>query len=131
MVEVLGQILDRLTSLEGSFKAEMSELRTDVSELKTDVTTLKTDVSGLKTGLSELKTDVSELKTDVSTLKTDFARMDNKLNAVVEQTAGLVEFKTETTKKIDQLISDNITLQQVFGEHEIAIRSMQRRFFNG
>ena len=48
MVEqVLGQILERLTSLEGTFKADMSGLKGDVSELKSDVTGLKSDGHGL------------------------------------------------------------------------------------
>lgn len=120
---MLGQILEQLTSLEGTVKAEMSELKTDVSGLKTDVSELKTDVSGLKT-------DVSGIKSDVACLKSVVARIDHKLNIVVEQTAGLLEFKTETTKKIDRLFSDNTSLKQAIGEHDIAIRSMQRRFFN-
>ncbi|HHZ20078.1 MAG TPA: hypothetical protein GX391_06180 [Firmicutes bacterium] len=103
MVEqVLGQILERLTSLEGTFKADMSGLKGDVSELKSDVTGLKSDV----------------------------ARIDYKLNVVVEQTAGLLEFKTEMIKKTEQLVQDNVAIKQILGEHEIAIRAMQRRFFN-
>ncbi|MEW5786114.1 MAG: DUF2730 family protein [Bacillota bacterium] len=110
----------------GSVKSDVSTLKSDVSTLKSDVSTLKSDVSTLKSDVSTLKSDVSTLKSDVSTLKSDISRIDRKLDAVFEQTAILLEFKTDATQKLDKIIEDNRSFYEVIGEHEVSIRSMRR-----
>ncbi|MCM1566485.1 MAG: hypothetical protein NC238_11185 [Dehalobacter sp.] len=54
-------------------------------------------------------------------------KVEHKLDVVVEQTAGLMEFRTETNHKLDNISDDQKSIIQVLGEHEIAIRSLQRR----
>jgi chromosome segregation ATPase len=103
------------------------ELIVRLDGLKTDVSELKTDVSELKTDVSELKTDVSELKTDVSELKTSVIRIEKKLDNVTEQTAGLLEFRTETLGRLNELQDNQISVSAILGQHEMQIRSLQRR----
>ena len=116
MEKILAQILDRLTSVDGN----IASLQGDVATLKGDVVTLKGDVA-------TLKSDMATLKGDVAVIKNDMLKFERKLDAVYEQTAELVEFKTEVTEKLDQIIEDNKSLQEIMGEHEIAIRSMRRK----
>ena len=104
MEKILEQILDRLTSVDEN------------------IGTLKGDVS-------TLKGDVSTLKSDVSTLKNDMAKSNRKLDAVFEQTAELLEFRTDITQKLNKIMEDHISLQQIVGEHEVAIRSIRRSSF--
>ncbi len=123
MEKILEQILNRLDSMDrniGSLKSDVATLTSDVTEMKSDVVTLTSDVTGMKS-------DVSTLKSDVSTLKSDMSKFERKLDAVFEQTAGLLEFKTDVTEKLNQIIDDNISLQEIVGEHEVAIRSLRRR----
>ncbi|QHA01533.1 hypothetical protein [Dehalobacter restrictus] len=54
-------------------------------------------------------------------------KVEHKLDVVVEQTAGLMEFRTETNHKLDKISDDQKSIIQVLGEHEISIRSLQRR----
>lgn len=130
MEKVMEQILTRLTSMDeniGFLKGDVSTLKDDVSTLKGDVATLKSDVSTLKDDVSTLKSDVATLKSDVAALKADVRRLEGRMDAVYEQTAELLEFKTEMTEKIDTIINDNKSLQEIIGEHEIAIRSLRRK----
>ena len=109
MEKVMEQILTRLTSMDEN-----------IGLLKNDVATLKSDVA-------TLKNDVATLKSDVAIIKTDIHRLEGRMDAVYEQTAELLEFKTEMTEKVDTIINDNKSLQEIIGEHEIAIRSLRRK----
>jgi chromosome segregation ATPase len=53
--------------------------------------------------------------------------MNRRLDIITEQTAGLLEFRTEVNQKLDQISNDQKSIMQVLGEHEVAIRTLQRR----
>lgn len=130
MEKVLEQTLSRLTSIDenlGLLKNDVATLKSDVATLKGDVATLKSDVATLKGDVATLKSDVATLKSDVAIIKTDLHRLEGRMDAVYEQTAELLEFKTEITEKVDIIINDNKSLQEIIGEHEIAIRSLRRK----
>ena len=105
----------------------MEQLFNRLTSIDQNIGTLKDDVSLLKSDVSSLKSDVSILKSDVAIMKTDIIRINSRLDAVYEQTAELLEFKFEATEKLDHIIADNISLQGVIGEHEIALHSLRRR----
>jgi len=63
----------------------------------------------------------------LTTLEDGQNRIEKKLDAVYNQTADLTEFRTETNMKLDRLLEDNKSIQEVLGEHEIAIRTLRRR----
>ncbi len=86
-------------------------------------------IGSLTSDVSTLKSDVSTLKSDVSTLKSDMQKFARKLDAVFEQTGLLTEFKTEVIERLNKIASDNLSLQHIIGEHDVAIRSMQRSVF--
>ncbi|HOL17272.1 MAG TPA: hypothetical protein PLY40_03175 [Bacillota bacterium] len=111
MEKILEQIFSKLNSMD----EKIGSLTSDVSTLKSDVSTLKSDVS--------------TLKSDVSTLKSDMQKFARKLDAVFEQTGLLTEFKTEVIERLNKIASDNLSLQHIIGEHDVAIRSMQRSVF--
>jgi enoyl reductase-like protein len=77
-------------------------------------------LNGLKAGVSELKADVPELKTRV-------IRIEKKQDTVSEQTAGLLEFRTETLNRLHELQDNQISVSAILGQHEMQIRSLQRR----
>ncbi len=53
-----------------------------------------------------------ELKTEVKGLREDLSKLVRKVDAIAEQTAGLLEFKTEVTKQLEK--------------HEIDIQVLKR-----
>jgi len=53
--------------------------------------------------------------------------MNRRLDIITEQTAGLLEFRTEVNQKLDQISNDQKSIMGVLGEHEVAIRTLQRR----
>ncbi len=76
-----------------------------------------------------------------NSIDTKIAPIVKKLDAVYEQTANLVEFRTEvnaqleiiskrldvTTEKIDTIIEDNKSIHELLGEHEVSIRTLRRK----
>jgi chromosome segregation ATPase len=117
------EILYRLTEMGQDIK----DIKTDVAELKTDVAGLKTDVAGLKTDVAELKTDVAELKTRMGNLESTVDQIRIRQEVIVEQTAGLMEFRTETKSTLEDLQEDQLSISHILGEHEIDIRGLRRR----
>lgn len=96
------EILDRLT-----------EMGQDIKEIKTDVAGLKTEVSGLKTRMGNLESSVDQIKT--------------RQEVIIEQTAGLLEFKTETKAILEELQENQLSITHILGEHEVDIRGLRRR----
>lgn len=94
-------------------KEGQKQLQADVALLKGDVGELKEDVSGLKVDVGELKEDVSGLKVDVGELKADVAALKDG-QARMEQT-------------LEKMAQDQISICEMFGDHEIAIRTLRRR----
>ena len=56
--------------------------------------------------LKRLETKVDGIETKVDGIETKVSGIENKLNGVVEQTADLLEFRIETSKKINQIKDD-------------------------
>ena len=96
------EILDRLI-----------EMGQDIKEIKIDVAGLKTDVVGLKTRMGNLETSVEQIKT--------------RQEVIIEQTAGLLEFRAETKVILEVLQEDQLSIKHILGEHEVDIRGLRRR----
>ncbi|MDR3585915.1 MAG: hypothetical protein P4L59_11420 [Desulfosporosinus sp.] len=96
------QILDRLT-----------EMGQDIKDIKTDVAGLKTDVAGLKTRMGNLESSVEQIKT--------------RQEVIIEQTAGLLEFRTETKAALEELQEDQLSIKHILGKHEVDIQGLRRR----
>lgn len=50
-----------------------------------------------------------------------------RIDTIYEQTAILLEFRSEVNAKLDKIIEDNKSIYEVLGEHEVAIRTLRRR----
>ena len=108
-VSEIKEILDRLIEMGQDIK----EIKIDVAGLKTDVAGLKTDVAGLKTRMENLESSVEQIKT--------------RQEVIIEQTAGLLEFRTETKAILEELQEDQLSIKHILGEHEVDIRGLRRR----
>ena len=84
-------------------------------------------VTGIETEIRFMKTELSDVKTDVSTLKTDVSTMKTKQDAIMEQTAGLLEFRAQMQADILEIKEYQKSLAHIVGEHEIYIRNLQRK----
>lgn len=76
-------------------------------------------VTGIETEVKDIKTELSDVKTDVSILKI-------KQDAIMEQTAGLLEFRSQMLADIQAIKETEKSLVQIVGEHEVYIRNLQR-----
>jgi predicted nuclease with TOPRIM domain len=109
-------VLEKLTSLASNVKG----LENVVSGLGNEFKGLENDVNGLG---NEFKGLVNEVKG----LKASHDELARKIDVVCEQTAILTEFKSEVSDKLDTIIEDNKSIQEILGEHEIAIRTLRRK----
>lgn len=110
-------VLEELKIVRGEIKAVKGELTGEIQAVRGE---LKEEIQAVK---GELKTVGEEIKT----LRQDIGRIDNTLKAVYNQTAVLTEFRTETNKKLDNIMEDNKSIHEILGEHEVSIRTIKRR----
>jgi len=122
-VSEMREILDRLIEMGQDIK----EIKIDVAELKTDVVGLKTDVAGLKTDVAGLKADVAGLKTRIENLETSVEQIKTRQEVIIEQTAGLLEFRTETKVMLEALQEDQLSIKHILGEHEVDLQGLRRK----
>lgn len=94
----------------------MSELQLILDKLQE----MSFDIKGLKTDVAELKTDVKEIKVRLD-------KVETRQERIFEQTAGLIEFRQTTEKTLAQILEQQVTLVHIVGEHEVYIRTLQRR----
>ncbi len=85
------------------------------------------ELKGIKSDIGDLKTGQKRLEDRQSVLEEGQKRIENKLDAVYDQTAILTEFRTEANMKLDSLIEDNKSIHEMLGEHEISIRTLRRK----
>lgn len=117
------EILDRLTEMGQDIKG----IKADVTEIKADVTELKVDVAGLKADVTELKINVAELQTRMGNLESSVEQIKTRQEIIFEQTAGLLEFRTETKATLLDIQESQLATSDILGEHEISIRGLRRR----
>jgi exonuclease VII small subunit len=96
----------------GNLEASVQGLEKGQHDLEMSVKSLEISVKGLELSMKDLEQGQSEIKEDIK--------------SIVEQTADLTEFR-ELKYKLDTLIEDNISIQGILGEHEVAIRTIKRR----
>lgn len=59
-------------------------------------------LDALEQGQKALEQGQRELKAEVKGLKEDLSELERKVDAIAEQTAGLLEFKTVVTKQLEK-----------------------------
>ena len=93
--------------------SEMKEILDRLTEMGQDIKEIKTEVVGLKTRMGNLESSVDQIKT--------------RQEVIIEQTAGLLEFKTETKAILEDLQENQLSITHILGEHEVDIRGLRRR----
>jgi hypothetical protein len=83
------------------------------AQLNKTVSNLEADMSTLKSDVITLKSDMKILKEKVNSLETGQKDNSKKLDAVYDETAGLIEFKTEVNIKLDGVKKDLSTMEIV------------------
>lgn len=91
----------------------MKQILDRLTEMGIDIKDIKTDVAGLKTSVGNLERYVEQIKT--------------RQEIIFEQTAGLLEFRTETKAILLEIQDSQLAMSDILGEHEISIRGLRRR----
>lgn len=100
--------------------SEMQEILQKLTEMGQDIRCIKTDVA-------ELKTDVAELKIRVGNIEVSVEQIKTRQESIFEQTAGLMEFRTETKATLKDIQDNQLSISAILGEHEINLRVLRRR----
>jgi hypothetical protein len=98
-----------------------------MKEILYRLTEMGQDIKGIKTDVAELKTDVAELKTRMGNLESSAEQIKTRQEVIFEQTAGLLEFRTETKAILLDIQDSQLATSDILGEHEISIRNLRRR----
>ena len=106
---------------------ELRNLKEGQKRLEEGQRGLEEGQKSLEEGQKSLEEAQKSLEEGQKGLEEGQMRLEKKLDVVFEQTANLTEFKTEVIKKLEGILQDNISIHEIAGEHEIAIRTLQRR----
>ena len=98
-----------------------------VSKMDGDMMEIKGEITGINSEITGMKSEITGIKAEIKEVKQSQARMQSKLDLVSEQTAGLIEFRTEVVSRFDSVIEIQKSLMEMYGEHEAEIRALRRR----
>jgi hypothetical protein len=71
--------------------------------------------------------ELRDLKAGQGSLEDRMGSLESKLDAVVEQTAILTEFKEDTSKKLGIIIEENKVFKEIIGRHEVDIEMLKKK----
>jgi uncharacterized coiled-coil DUF342 family protein len=97
-------------------KIDLAQTRQEVSFIKSDLAQTRQEVSSIKSELAQTRQEVSSIKREMSAR---FDHVEKQLNTVIEQVAGLTEFKNETTIQMNKLLT-------IVAEHSADIRLLKK-----
>ncbi|MDD4834062.1 MAG: hypothetical protein PHC44_04940 [Lutispora sp.] len=98
-----------------------------LENMQTDITTMKTDITIMKTSINDLKEGQDKSNARLDRMEVELAEVKSIAIKTHDKTAQLVEFSNETDNKLERIIEENKSVHGLLGEHEIKIRTMQKR----
>lgn len=106
---------------------ELRGIKSDINGLKEGQKSLEEGQKRLEAGQGKLEVRMEKLEARMENLEERQGKFERKLNAVYEQTAQLIEFRSEVNSKLDNIIEDNKSIHEILGEHEVSIRTLRRK----
>jgi chromosome segregation ATPase len=103
------EILDMLKLIQQSnlsLEEEFHLLKEDVHSLKDDVSSLKQDNLSLKDDVSSLKVGQNNIINRLDAIEDGMTVLGKKTDGIAEQTADLLEFRTDMIDKVDGIRDD-------------------------
>ena len=85
------------------------------------------ELRDLKVGQGRLEVRMDRIEDKVGSLEDRMGSLESKLDAVVEQTAILTEFKEDTSKKLGIIIEENKVFKEIIGRHEVDIEMLKKK----
>ena len=85
------------------------------------------ELRDLKAGQGRLEVRMDKIEDKVGSLEDRMGSLESKLDAVVEQTAILTEFKEDTSKKLGIIIEENKVFKEIIGRHEVDIEMLKKK----
>jgi archaellum component FlaC len=108
-------------------KSEITGIKNEITGMKSEITGIKNEITGIKSEIAGMKSDIMGMKGEIKELKQSQAGFQTKLDLVSEQTAGLIEFRTEVLSRLDSTLEIQKSLLEMYGAHEAEIRALRRR----
>lgn len=73
----------------------LEQILMELKDIKNGQITMQNEINEIKTKINEIKAEVSEMKTEINEIKTEINEIKLDGKATREQTAELIEFRTE------------------------------------
>lgn len=108
-------------------KGEITGIKNEIIGMKSEINGMKSEITGIKSEITGMKSDIMGMKGEIKELKQSQAGFQTKLDLVSEQTAGLIEFRTEVLSRLDSTLEIQKSLLEMYGAHEAEIRALRRR----
>jgi chromosome segregation ATPase len=108
-MKMKNEIMDMLKSIQQSnlsLKEEFHLLKEDVHSLKADVSSLKQDNQSLKEDVRSLKVGQNNIINRLDAIEDGMTVLGKKTDGIAEQTADLLEFRTDMIDKVDGIRDD-------------------------
>lgn len=106
---------------------KVSKMDGDIMEIKGEIVGMKNEITGINSEIAGTKNEITGIKAEIKEVKQLQASMQSKLDLVSEQTAGLIEFRTEVVSSFNSVIEIQKSLMEMYGEHEAELRALRRR----
>lgn len=106
--------------------SEITGIKGEITGMKSEINGMKSEITGIKSEITGMKSDIMGMKGEIKELKQSQAGFQTKLDLVSEQTAGLIEFRTEVLSRLDSTLEIQKSLLEMYGAHEAEIRALRR-----
>ena len=127
LLELIAQKVSKMDGDMMEIKGEITGINSEITGMKSEITGINSEIAGIRGEISGMKSEITGIKAEIKEVKQSQARMQSKLDLVSEQTAGLIEFRTEVVSRFDSVIEIQKSLMEMYGEHEAEIRALRRR----
>ena len=116
-------VLEELRDL----KAGQGRLEVRMDKIEDKVGSLEDRMGSLEDRMGSLEDRMGSLEDRMGSLEDRMGSLESKLDAVVEQTAILTEFKEDTSKKLGIIIEENKVFKEIIGRHEVDIEMLKKK----
>ena len=81
-----------------------------LKQILSKLDSMETKMNSMEDKMNSMETKINSMESDIKELKDGQERIEEKIEAIYDQTANLTEFKTEVNMKLDKLCDvENVT----------------------
>ncbi|NPV26312.1 MAG: hypothetical protein HPY81_02400 [Firmicutes bacterium] len=118
---------ERILKILETMQTEMKSMQTEMKSIQTEIKSIQTEIKSIQTEIKSMQTEIRTLnqqQKQTIEMVSDLIRIVGNTNAAVEE---LREGQFHLETEVKEIKEGQKSIYQLLGEHEIAIRTLQRR----